>query len=141
MNNNELEKYRMLHKVLTEKKEQDPVGKAMGAMNITQSNNVVVNIGTYKKEEGVLENITYEGNYNADHIKYMDIETSQIYKVPLCEVEEFEKTHKVIKRKVYAANIPLYINTYNAVRREFFEGVLDDTQESVILSLVNNENK
>lgn len=146
MNNNDLEKFRMLNKVLKEKKESCAFGKAIMATEVKQEDsfNIVVFMGAYKvnKINNIeVTSITYEDDLNASHYQFIDIETSQTYKVTKDELEEFEQTHTVIRRPVEAHNFQLYLKNYNDVKDEFYTGILDGDPEAVVLALKNSETK
>lgn len=146
MNNNDLEKFRMLNKVLKEKKESCAFGKAIMATEVKQEDsfNIVVFMGAYKvnKINNIeVTSITYEDDLNASHYQFIDIETSQTYKVTRDELEEFEQTHTVIRRPVEAHNFQLYLKNYNDVKDEFYTGILDSDPEAVVLALKNSETK
>lgn len=146
MNNNDLERFRMLNEKLKEQKESCAFGKAIMQTEIKQEDsfNIVVFMGAYKvsKINNIeVTSLTYEDDLKASYYQYIDIETSQTYKVPREELEEFNKTHVVIKRPVEAHNFQLYLKNYNDVKDEFYSGIIDKEPEAVILSLKNSETK
>ena len=53
-------------------------------------------------------------------------------------VQEFEETHKIIYREVVMENIMLHYQNYQDVRDEFFEDVITEPQDKVVLKLVNS---
>ena len=144
MNNNDLERFRMIHKVLTEKKESCAFGKAIMATEVKDEDscNVVVFMGAYRvgKINNIeIESLTYEDDLNATFNRYIDIETSRTYKVPKAEVEDFEESHTVIKRPVKVNSFQVYLSHYNDVKNEFYQGVLENDPEEVVLSLKNSQ--
>lgn len=142
MNNSELQTYLCEYKSLL----QDGVKKAEAirtAASKTQikeetSNRILVYVGTYKVDKYVtkaIEVLTYENNPKAKYKRYIDVETGHQYNVNMDNVKEFEETNNIVYRNVSMNNIMLHYQNYSDVRNEFFEGILTEPQEKVVLKL------
>ena len=106
------------------------------------SNNVLVYVGTYKVEKYInqaIEVLTYEDDPKAKYKRYIDIETEELYNVNMEEVEEFENNYGIVKRPVVMNNLMLHYQNYLKVKEEFFEGIAKESQEQVILKLINKD--
>ena len=79
--------------------------------------------------------LTYENDPRAKYKKYIDIETGTQHSVNIENVKEFEKENIVIYRDIVMNNIMLHYQNYSDVRNEFFEGILTEPQEKVVLKL------
>lgn len=145
MNNSELQTYLCEYKknLQKEKDKRQAVQEAASKVNIKKenSNGLLVYVGTYKVDKYItkaIELITYENDPKAKYKRYIDVETGEQYNVNMDTVKEFEATHNVIYREVVMNNIMLHYQNYSDVRQEFFEGVLKEPQDKVILKLVNS---
>ena len=79
--------------------------------------------------------LTYENDPRAKYKKYIDIETGTKNSFNIENVKEFEKENIVIYRDIVMNNIMLHYQNYSDVRNEFFEGILTEPQEKVVLKL------
>ena len=102
------------------------------------SNNIVVYTGSYRKEKDLIF-LTYDEDLKTSFKQYMDIETGELYQIPIKDIEEFEKTHKVIYRETPFNNIQLYDRKYDEIKVDFFRSVLNEPQEKVVLRLTNKK--
>lgn len=148
MNNSELQTYLCEYKNILqkEKDKRQAVQEAASKVNIKKenSNGLLVYVGTYKVDKYItkaVEVLTYENDPKAKYKRYIDVETGEQCNVNMDTVKEFEATHNVIYREVVMNNIMLHYQNYSDVRQEFFEGVLKEPQDKVILKLVNSSEK
>lgn len=102
------------------------------------SNNIVVYEGTYNKDKFGLS-ITFEDDLNASFKQFRDIETGELYFVPLNELDTFSKEHIIINCNVNIVNIDTYDKSYDDTRESFFKGVLEESQDKVILKLIRKD--
>lgn len=102
------------------------------------SNNIVVYEGTYNKDKFGLS-ITFEDDLNASFKQFRDIETGELYFVPLNKLDDFSKEHIIINCNVNIVNIDTYDKSYDDTRERFFKGVLEESQDKVILKLIRKD--
>lgn len=148
MNNSELQTYlceykRTLEEVKDKKLAID-IAVAKTDIKKENSNGLLVYVGTYKVDKYItkaVEVLTYENDPKAKYKRYIDIETGDQCNVNMDNVKEFEENHNVIYREVVMNNIMLHYQNYSDVRREFFEGVLKEPQDTVVLKLINSSEK
>ena len=102
------------------------------------SNKIMVCMGTYKDTDdkfATKEILTYDGNHEAIYKKYMDLETSEIYKVQMDKVKEFEKEYHIEYLPINIYNIQEYNNKLNELRVKFFKSLVYNSQEETVLKL------
>lgn len=102
------------------------------------SNNIVVYEGTYNKDKFGLS-ITFEDDLNASFKQFRDIETGELYFVPLNKIDTFSKEHIIINCNVNIVNIDAYDKNYDDTRETFFKGILEESQDKVILKLIRKD--
>lgn len=102
------------------------------------SNNIVVYEGTYNKDKFGLS-ITFEDDLNASFKQFRDIETGELYFVPLNKIDTFSKEHIIINCNVNIVNIDAYDKSYDDTRESFFKGILEESQDKVILKLIRKD--
>ncbi len=102
------------------------------------SNNIVVYEGTYNKDKFGLS-ITFEDDLNASFKQFRDIETGELYFVPLNKIDTFSKEHIIINCSVNIVNIDAYDKSYDDTRESFFKGILEESQDKVILKLIRKD--
>lgn len=148
MNNTELkeylEEYNSILKDTKNKKKAIRVASSKTKIEEENSNKLLVYVGTYKVDKYVtkaVELLTYENDPKAKYKRYIDVETGKSINVNMDSVQEFEETHKVIYREVVMENIMLHYQNYQDVRDEFFEDVITEPQDKVVLKLVNSSKK
>ncbi|MBO5530797.1 MAG: hypothetical protein J5970_05300 [Bacilli bacterium] len=148
MNNTELkeylEEYNSILKDTKNKKKAIRVASSKTKIKEENSNKLLVYVGTYKVDKYVtkaVELLTYENDPKAKYKRYLDVETGKSINVNMDSVQEFEETHKVIYREVVMENIMLHYQNYQDVRDEFFEDVITEPQDKVVLKLVNSSEK
>lgn len=148
MNNTELkeylEEYNSILKDTKNKKKAIRVASSKTKIEEENSNKLLVYVGTYKVDKYVtkaVELLTYENDPKAKYKRYIDVETGKSINVNMDSVQEFEETHKVIYREVVVENIMLHYQNYQDVRDEFFEDVITEPQDKVVLKLVNSSKK
>lgn len=148
MNNTELkeylEEYNSILKDTKNKKKAIKVASSKTKIKEENSNKLLVYVGTYKVDKYVtkaVELLTYENDPKAKYKRYLDVETGKSINVNMDSVQEFEETHKVIYREVVMENIMLHYQNYQDVRDEFFEDVITEPQDKVVLKLVNSSEK
>lgn len=148
MNNTELkeylEEYNSILKDTKNKKKAIRVASSKTKIKEENSNKLLVYVGTYKVDKYVtkaVELLTYENDPKAKYKRYIDVETGKSINVNMDSVQEFEETHKVIYREVVMENIMLHYQNYQDVRDEFFEDVITEPQDKVVLKLVNSSEK
>lgn len=147
MNNKEIQNYlfeyaRILREETPNREQARTIAAYKTKIEEENSNHVLVYVGTYKVDkyiEKAIETITFEEDPKAKYKRYIDIETGQLYNVNMNEVEGFEEENKVIYRPVLMNNYMLYYQQYQKVRDEFFEGILREPQEKVVLKLTNKD--
>ena len=147
MNNSELQTYLCEYKKALQetKNKKNAVKMAASKVDVKKenSNGLLVYVGTYKVDKYItkaVEVLTYENDPKAKYKRYIDIETCDQCNVNMDAVKEFEATHNVIYREVVMNNIMLHYQNFSDVRREFFEGVLEEPQDKVVLKLINKDN-
>ena len=148
MNNAELkeylEEYNSILKDTKNKKKAIRVASSKTKIKEENSNKLLVYVGTYKVDKYVtkaVELLTYENDPKAKYKRYIDVETGKSINVNMDSVQEFEETHKIIYREVVMENIMLHYQNYQDVRDEFFEDVITEPQDKVVLKLVNSSEK
>ena len=148
MNNTELkeylEEYNSILKDTKNKKKAIRVASSKTKIKEENSNKLLVYVGTYKVDKYVtkaVELLTYENDPKAKYKRYLDVETGKSINVNMDSVQEFEETHKVIYKEVVMENIMLHYQNYQDVRDEFFEDVITEPQDKVVLKLVNSSEK
>ena len=148
MNNTELkeylEEYNSILKDTKNKKKAIRVASSKTKIKEENSNKLLVYVGTYKVDKYVtkaVELLTYENDPKAKYKRYIDVETGKSINVNMDSVQEFEETHKVIYKEVVMENIMLHYQNYQDVRDEFFEDVITEPQDKVVLKLVNSSEK
>lgn len=148
MNNTELkeylEEYNSILKDTKNKKKAIRVASSKTKIKEENSNKLLVYVGTYKVDKYVtkaVELLTYENDPKAKYKRYIDVETGKSINVNMDSVQEFEETHKIIYREVVMENIMLHYQNYQDVRDEFFEDVITEPQDKVVLKLVNSSEK
>ena len=148
MNNAELkeylEEYNSILKDTKNKKKAIRVASSKTKIKEENSNKLLVYVGTYKVDKYVtkaVELLTYENDPKAKYKRYIDVETGKSINVNMDSVQEFEETHKVIYKEVVMENIMLHYQNYQDVRDEFFEDVITEPQDKVVLKLVNSSEK
>ncbi len=148
MDNNELKEYVEKYKrILNEtKNKKQAIREASSNTTIKEknSNKLLVYVGTYKVDKFVtkaVELLTYENDPKAKYKRYIDVETGKSINVNMDSVKSFEETHNVIYREVVMENIMLHYQNYQDVRDEFFEGILSEPQDKVVLKLVDSSEK
>jgi len=148
MNNTELkeylEEYNSILKDTKNKKNAIRVASSKTKIKEENSNKLLVYVGTYKVDKYVtkaVELLTYENDPKAKYKRYIDVETGKSINVNMDSVQEFEETHKVIYKEVVMENIMLHYQNYQDVRDEFFEDVITEPQDKVVLKLVNSSEK
>lgn len=102
------------------------------------SNNIVVYEGIYNKDKFGLS-ITFEDDLNASFKQFRDIETGELYFVPLNKIDTFSKEHIIINCNVNIVNIDAYDKSYDDTRESFFKGILEESQDKVILKLIRKD--
>ncbi|MBQ1496275.1 MAG: hypothetical protein IIZ40_02850 [Bacilli bacterium] len=102
------------------------------------SNNIVVYEGTYNKDKFGLS-ITFDDDLNASFKQFRDIETKELYLVSLNELDSFYKEHIIVNCNVNIVNIDIYDKSYDDTRETFFKGVLEESQDKVILKLIRKD--
>lgn len=150
MNNDNVEELRknfeLLKQKYKEKKPEELIEKSARGIKIKSddSNKIMVYCGTYIVEKTFSQNtreyLTYEGNYNATYKLYLDLETSDIYKIKIADCEKFESEYTVINIPVTACNYQEYYKNYNKVRNYFLSEVINDSQEQAVKKLINKKN-
>ena len=145
MNNTELkeylEEYNSILKDTKNKKKAIRVASSKTKIKEENSNKLLVYVGTYKVDKYVtkaVELLTYENDPKAKYKRYIDVETGKSINVNMDSVQEFEETHKIIYKEVVMENIMLHYQNYQDVRDEFFEDVITEPQDKVVLKLVNS---
>lgn len=148
MNNSELnkyvEEYNSIFKDTGNKKKSIREASSKIKIKEENSNGLLVYVGTYKVDKYVtkaVELLTYENDPKAKYKRYIDVETGKSINVNMDSVQEFEETHKVIYKEVVMENIMLHYQNYQDVRDEFFEEVITEPQDKVVLKLVNSSEK
>ena len=148
MNNTELkeylEEYNSILKDTKNKKKAIRVASSKTKIKEENSNKLLVYVGTYKVDKYVtkaVELLTYENDPKAKYKRYIDVETGKSINVNMDSVQEFEETHKVIYKEVVMENIMLHYQNYQDVRDEFFEDVITEPQDKVVLKLANSSEK
>ena len=148
MNNSELNTYIDEYKSILRDgvRKKEAIRTAASKTNIKEenSNKLLVYVGSYKVDKYVtkaVEVLTYENDPKAKYKRYIDVETGHQYNVNMDTVQDFEETHNVVYREVVMNNITLYYQNYQDVQQEFFEGVLSEPQDKVVLKLVNSSEK
>ena len=146
MNKEELLSFRRNYEVLKERRRNIPdeeryyLRNAILKTNIKKenSNNIVVYEGTYNKDKFGLS-ITFEDDLNASFKQFRDIETGELYFVPLNKIDTFSKEHIIINCNVNIVNIDAYDKSYDDTRESFFKGILEESQDKVILKLIRKD--
>ena len=151
MNSEELKQYRKtfyenLKKYQKEKEFKELLDMSISETNIEpeNSNKVMVCIGSYievKEGLGTKQYLTYKDEFNINYRQYCDLETNEIYNVSRDQIKEFELKNKIIYLPIVIYNIQEYYKKYRELRRTFFEELLYDEQEEVVLKLKNNNKK
>lgn len=148
MNNTELQTYLCEYKNalqrLKDEKKASLVASSKVEIDEENSNKVLVYVGTYKVDKFVtkaIEVLTYDNDPKAKYKRYIDVETGHQYNVNMDTVNEFEASHDIVYREVVMNNIMLHYQNFSDVRREFFEGITKDSQENVVLKLINSSEK
>lgn len=146
MNNSELQSYLCEYKNILKKckNEKEAVMKAASKVQVKEenSNKLLVYVGTYKVEKhisGAMESLTYDDDPKAKYKRYIDVETGALHNVNMENVKEFEEQYNVIYRDVVMNNLLLHHQNYSDVRNEFFEGILSEPQEKVVLKFTKKD--
>ena len=148
MNNSELktyvEEYKNILRDGVRKEEAIRAAASKTKIKEENSNRLLVYVGSYKVDKYVskaVEVLTYDNDPKAKYKRYIDVETGHQYNVNMDTIQEFEETHNIVYREVVMNNIMLYYQNYQDVQQEFFEGVLSEPQDKVVLKLVNSSEK
>ena len=99
-------------------------------------------MGTYfdeKTETSSKETLTYDDNLNASYRKYVDIETNEVYKVPLNKVKDFEMEYHTEYLPVNIYNLQEYNKKLKELKAKFYKKLLYYPQEEVVLKLKKGE--
>ena len=146
MNNSELQTYLCSYKRLIEegKSKESAIRVASNKIVVKEenSNKILVYVGTYKVDKYLtksIESLTYEGNPKAKFKRYIDIETYTLYTVNMPDVKKFEEENNIIYRQTNMNNMSLYYQNYMDARKEFFEGILSEPQDKVVLKLTRKD--
>ena len=146
MNNSELQTYLCSYKSLLNKgKSKDNAIREASNKTVVKeenSNRILVYVGTYKIDKYLtksVESLTYEDNPKAKFKRYIDIETYTLYTVDMSDVKKFEEENSIIYKQINMNNLSLYYQNYIDTRKEFFEGILSEPQEKVVLKLTQKD--
>ena len=105
------------------------------------SNKIMVCMGSFKDSVdkfATKEILTYEENHDASYKKYIDLETSELYTVPIDKVGQFESEYHIEYLPINLYNIQEYNNKLNELRLKFFKNLLYNSQEDTVLKLKMN---
>ena len=146
MNNSELQTYLCEYKNVVKKykDKKEAVMKAASKVQIKEenSNKLLVYVGTYKVDKyvsGAMDLLTYDNDPKAKYKRYIDVETGALHNVNMENVKDFEEQNNVVYRNVVMNNLLLYHQNYSDVRNEFFQGILTEPQEKIVLKLTKKD--
>ena len=111
------------------------------SINSETSNKIMVCLGAYKDTKdkfATKEILTYDDNYDASYKKYIDLETNEVYKVPLNKVGQFETEYHIEYLPINIYNIQEYNKKLKDLRTKFFNSLLYNSQEETVLKLKMN---
>lgn len=156
MNNNELNNFRMnFYKKLEEhinnkniltKEDFDMIlykSILESKVSTETSNKIMVYMGTFAEKShlsGKEEHITFDDNLSAKYKQYIDLETTDVYKVALKNDKKFKEEYYTIFLPVKSSNIQEYSNNYDKLKVNFFNNLLYNSQEDAIKTLKLEQN-
>ena len=148
MNYNELEEIiKEYDKELNDNKQkEDAIRIASSKVKIDgeNSNKLLLCIGSYKVEEyieGSKETPTFDENPMAKYKGYIDVETRDMYKINMDEVEDFENSHNVIHRKAVMSNFDVHYQNYLDVKQRLFDEIISEYKKQNLIKSTNAEVK
>lgn len=135
-----VQKYLSLEKYLKYKElsKREIAYTAFSSVNISKesSNKILVYIGSYNDFGQMLS----ENDLEIKNKTFWDLETMEIYNVPLAECDKFEKQHLIIFIPFQVSSSEEYSRIFFKIRSYFFEQLIDNSQEEVTKRLRKKRN-
>ena len=135
LNDSNVKRYIELQKYLnySEPTKIDMAEDAFGYVKISResSNNILVYVGSYNDGGDIL----LMDNEEIGEKSFWDLETTEIYNIPINDCGEFEKNNFIIYMPEFVRTREEYDKGYFKLRRYFFSELIDKPQEEVVKAL------
>lgn len=109
------------------------------SFNTNSSNELLAYMGSYKKNNrGLIMLVPFN---EANFVVYKDIETGTNYEVDICDKEKFEEGKNIVYLQLSAENPVSYKNAFIELRKDFYRGLIHNSQEETVSNILNKNKK